>query len=494
MPLQPNSSLCYLSHCLLLLCLCLCLVAGDSRRDSSIDINNNNRQRLQQQQQQQQPSSSSSSPPSHRATRSGPAALESCGVGGEGSQPSYEALRAIHKQLDDDANGDVDVEESGEFLREDLNDQNAAVKHSTFHAGDQHISLDDLWRSWRRSQVYNWTVHEVVRWLVDCVELPQYAQSFHAHHVNGTMMPRLAVPSPFLSTVLRVSDRSHRQKLQLKAMDVVLFGPPPGVGRSRIRDLALVVSIAVGVAGLWFAVSQNRSYRDHMRKVIRDLDGLQRAERSLGELQDKLHKAQEENRCFQDERRGLEVRMSQEMSEAKREAQRLRALRAGAENHISERRYAERELQQVRKALRRAERELESRRRRLAWSGDDGSGAGGSGIGGGGGTTAAAAQLQRWLQVTHEVEVRYYGLQRQRAEKQLNVAKEGAEKIKRKRTTVLGTFHVAHSSSLDHVDHQILEQSEAIADTIIITNTITIVTYITVIITAPHWTMWTTRS
>lgn len=32
-----------------------------------------------------------------------------------------------------------------------------------------------------------------------------------------------------------------------------------------------------------------------------------------------------------------------------------------------------------------------------------------------------------------------------------------AEKIKKKRSTVFGTLHVAHSSSLDEVDHKILE-------------------------------------
>lgn len=31
-----------------------------------------------------------------------------------------------------------------------------------------------------------------------------------------------------------------------------------------------------------------------------------------------------------------------------------------------------------------------------------------------------------------------------------------AEKIKKKRNTLFGTFHVAHSSSLDDVDHKIL--------------------------------------
>lgn len=91
--------------------------------------------------------------------------------------------------------------------------------------------------------------------------------------------------------------------------------------------------------------------------------------------------------------------------------------------------------------------------------------------------------LQKWLQLTHEVEVQYYNVKKQNAEKQLMLAKEGvssgaastnlpwvrshvlicflllwfqAEKIKKKRNTLFGTFHVAHSSSLDDVDHKIL--------------------------------------
>lgn len=38
---------------------------------------------------------------------------------------------------------------------------------------------------------------------------------------------RLAVNNAtMMGTVLKMTDRSHRQKLQLKALDTVLFGPP----------------------------------------------------------------------------------------------------------------------------------------------------------------------------------------------------------------------------------------------------------------------------
>ncbi|XP_034522342.1 stromal interaction molecule 1 isoform X2 [Ailuropoda melanoleuca] len=96
---------------------------------------------------------------------------------------------------------------------------------------------------------------------------------------------------------------------------------------------------------------------------------------------------------------------------------------------------------QVREALRKAEKELESH---SSW--------------------CAPEALQKWLQLTHEVEVQYYHIKKQNAEKQLLVAKEGAEKIKKKRNTLFGTFHVAHSSSLDDVDHKILTAKQALSE------------------------------
>lgn len=53
-------------------------------------------------------------------------------------------------------------------------------------------------------------------------------------------------------------------------------------------------------------------------------------------------------------------------------------------------------------ALRKAERELESRTR---W--------------------APPEALQKWLQLTHEIEVQYYNIKKQSAEKQLLQAKDG---------------------------------------------------------------------
>uniref|UniRef100_A0A8C6XR67 Stromal interaction molecule 1 n=1 Tax=Naja naja TaxID=35670 RepID=A0A8C6XR67_NAJNA len=163
----------------------------------------------------------------------------------EDEQLSFEAVRNIHKQMDDDANGNVDVEESDEFLREDLNYHDPTIKHSTFHGEDKLISVEDLWKAWKASEVYNWTVEEVVQWLITYVELPQYEETFRKLQLTGHAMPRLAITNTTMTgTLLKMTDRSHRQKLQLKALDTVLFGPP--LYSLCLKYFLLTLSIVLG--------------------------------------------------------------------------------------------------------------------------------------------------------------------------------------------------------------------------------------------------------
>ncbi|KAG2456797.1 stromal interaction molecule 1-like isoform X2 [Polypterus senegalus] len=260
--------------------------------------------------------------------------------------------------------------------------------------------------------------------------------------LNGSAMPRLAMKNATLTgSILKMVDRSHVQKLQLKALDTVLFGPPLINRHNHLKDFMLVVSIVIGMGGCWFAYIQNRYSKEHMRKMMKDLEGLQRAEQSLHDLQQKLQIAQEEHRTVEVEKVTLEQKLRDEINSAKQEAQRLKELREGTENELSRQKYAEEELEQVRMALKKAEKELESR---CSWSPPE--------------------SLQKWLQLTHEVEVQYYNVKKQNAERQLLLAKEGAEKIKKKRNTLFGTFHVAHSSSLDDVDHKILSAKQALSE------------------------------
>uniref|UniRef100_A0A673JA36 Stromal interaction molecule 2b n=1 Tax=Sinocyclocheilus rhinocerous TaxID=307959 RepID=A0A673JA36_9TELE len=357
----------------------------------------------------------------------------------EADRFSLEALRHIHKQLDDDNDGGIEVNESVEFIIEDMK-QHQTNKHSNLHREDQHITVEELWRGWKISEVHNWTLEDAVQWLKESVELPQYEKNFREFKVDGNMLPRIAANEPsFMSMQLKILDQRHKQKLNLKALDAVLFGHPLRPHHHWLKDFVLMISIIIGVGGCWFAYIQNKSSKIHVSKMMKDLESLQHAEQSLIELQSRLQKAQEENRTVAVEKQNLEQKMRDEINGAKREASRLRELREGAECELSRLKYAEEELVQVRMALKRAEKEMQS-----DWS--------------------VPEALQMWLQLTHEVEVQYYNIKKQNAELQLTVAKDEAEKIKKKRSSVFGTLHVAHSSSLDEVDHKILEAKKALSE------------------------------
>ncbi|XP_023135454.2 stromal interaction molecule 2 [Amphiprion ocellaris] len=357
----------------------------------------------------------------------------------EADRYSLDALRSIHQMMDDDQDGGIEVEESVEFIIEDMKQQQTN-KHNNLHREDQHITVEELWRGWKSSEVHNWTQEEVVRWLKDFVELPQYERNFKDFKVNGNTLPRIAANEPsFLSIQLRVQDQRDKQKLNIKALDVVLFGPPTRPPHNYMKDLLLIVSVVMGVGGCWFAQAQNKASKIHIAKMMKDLESLQRAEQSLIDLQEQLEQAQEEKRNVAEEKQNLEEKMRDEIMGAQEEAYRLHELRQGAVSELSRLRYAEEELEQVLGALKQAEKDMQA-----SWT--------------------ASEALQQWLQLTHEVEVQYYNVKKQSAELQLATAKEEAERIKKKRSSVLGTLHVAHSSSLDQVDHKILEAKNALSE------------------------------
>ncbi|KAL7841092.1 hypothetical protein SRHO_G00247830 [Serrasalmus rhombeus] len=358
----------------------------------------------------------------------------------EADRFSLEALCHIHREMDDDQDGGIEVEESVEFIIEDMQQQQQTNKHSKLHQEDQHITVEELWRGWKSSEVHNWTQEDVLCWLREFVELPQYEKSFKELHVNGNTLPRIASNEPsFMSTYLKIQDQQHKHKLKLKALDVVLFGPPTRPPHNWMKDLLLIVSVVMGVGGCLFAQAQNKASKEHISKMMKDLESLQRAEQSLRDLQEQLERAQEEKRTVAVEKQFLEAKMKDEIEGAKEEANRLHELRKGAVSELSRLRYAEEELEQVRGALKKAEQDMQA-----SWS--------------------VPESLQLWLQLTHEVEVQYYNVKKQSAEQQLATAKDEAEKIKKKRSSVLGTLHVVHSSSLDQVDHKILEAKNALAE------------------------------
>ena len=108
----------------------------------------------------------------------------------------------------------------------------------------------------------------ICRWLSGPhVELPQYAEQFRRHGVNGSRMPQVAVSTGYLAKVVGVTNAIHRSKITLKAMDIVLFGPPKS-DSNPIKDVILTSLLIAAITGLLYAYRQNRKSQLHLKKVL----------------------------------------------------------------------------------------------------------------------------------------------------------------------------------------------------------------------------------
>ncbi|KZC10244.1 PREDICTED: stromal interaction molecule homolog [Dufourea novaeangliae] len=334
-----------------------------------------------------------------------------------------EAIKSLHSQLDDDANGNVDLSESDDFLREELQYEAGYERRQRafHHNDDMHISVRELWEAWLRSEVHNWTIEQTSEWLSSNVELPQYVPTFIQHRVTGATLPRLAVNNMhYVSNVLGIKDPIHKQKIALKAMDVVLFGPPKDTGHS-IKDLILITLLFGALIGCWYAYQQKKNSQKHLHRMMKDMESLHKAELALEDLQKELERARLEQESATTEKQNLEKRLQDESmglhaSYSDLEVSQLKA-----------------EIEMLKVELQRAEGELEDR----CWSPPPG--------------------LQHWLQLTHEIENKGYIKKKIAAEKQLQQAREACEKLRKKRSSLVGAFVSTHGKSIDEVDKSIVE-------------------------------------
>ncbi|XP_068141486.1 stromal interaction molecule homolog isoform X1 [Drosophila tropicalis] len=340
-----------------------------------------------------------------------------------------EAIASLHRQLDDDDNGNIDLSESDDFLREELKyDSGYEKRQKAFHFNDDmHISVKELWEAWLRSEVHNWTIEQTTDWLAQSVQLPQYVELFKAHKVTGAALPRLAVNNlHYVSNVLGIKDPIHKQKISLKAMDVVLFGPPRESG-TRWKDYILVTLLLSAIIGCWYAYQQNKNAKRHLRRMAQDMEGLQRAEQSLQEMQKELERARMEQENVATEKMDLERRLKEapslSSSSSDLEVQQLK-----------------KEIEMLRNELSRAEFELVDN----CW--------------------APPPQLQSWLQYTYELESKNHQKKRISAEKQLQSAREACEKLRKKRSSLVGAFVSTHGKSIDDVDRSIVEARNALGE------------------------------
>ena len=58
-------------------------------------------------------------------------------------------------------------------------------------------------------------------------------------------------------------------------------------GHNILKDIALVTSLIIALGGCWFAYIQHKYSKEHMTKMMKDLESLQKAEESLSNLNEK---------------------------------------------------------------------------------------------------------------------------------------------------------------------------------------------------------------
>lgn len=54
---------------------------------------------------------------------------------------------------------------------------------------------------------------------------------------------------------------------------------------TRWKDYILVILLLSAIIGCWYAYQQNKNAKRHLRRMAQDMEGLQRAEQSLQEMQ-----------------------------------------------------------------------------------------------------------------------------------------------------------------------------------------------------------------
>lgn len=107
-------------------------------------------------------------------------------------------------------------------------------REQKFHGTDSLISVEEMWKSWQYSEVYNWTSDDVIAWVNDQVKLPIYSDYFRRNKIDGQFMPRLAInENNYYANVMQIRDVRHKRILMIKSTDLVLFGPQPSKPKIR---------------------------------------------------------------------------------------------------------------------------------------------------------------------------------------------------------------------------------------------------------------------
>jgi hypothetical protein len=121
---------------------------------------------------------------------------------------------------------------------------------------------------------------DMVNWLTNVVRLPQYVENFLVSKCSGISLPRMALQnSSFLIEVLKIKNSVHRQKIQLKALDVVLFGVHDA---TTIKDVALAILGASFILLAFIFFKHQKQSKKQVQELSNQLSVLNTMENNFG--------------------------------------------------------------------------------------------------------------------------------------------------------------------------------------------------------------------
>lgn len=363
-------------------------------------------------------------------------------------EESYKSIAILHTKLDVDADGEVDDKESKKFLESGNNNKNVAnnvhkLKYLHQDGKDTSISVQELWDSWQNSSVHGWSVDETIYWLVNYVDMPQYSSLFRDNSINGTLLPRLAADPHYLIK-LGITDPSDKSKISIKAMDVVLFGPPKS-SANNIRDMIAYMTSFLTIILLYATYSKLKASQQRLFHMQSRFESLQKAEEQMSELQFELDKAIKAQEAVATEKRNLEHQLEIQRQNSASNLMfassdtNINSIKANGDNEQCE------YISSLEEELRKLQEELSLANEAIVAK-----------------NFRAPYQLRTLLQTTYNVESQHYNEKKLSLEAKAAEVKLRNQKLQKKKTSFLGYYKMAQENSLEEDLNTIVEIKEAI--------------------------------
>lgn len=376
---------------------------------------------------------------------------------------SYKAIKTLHSKLDVDRDGEVDNFESKKFLDTTSKQVNEGAKGATvsksnekkldyLHKDDPAITVDELWLAWKKSQAHNWTVEDTINWLTYAVELPEYSETFRQRNINGSVLPQIAADHHVLSK-MGITEPAAKSRISIKAMDVVLFGPPKLGGSSKMRDFVVTVIILIAMSSCGVFYSRSLATQRELR-YIQDskLEALHKAEAQMSELQQELNKALKAQEAAASEKKNLEhqLEMHRQYSGSNLSAHGVKGNKSSLDAANS--RSASEETSDHEQYINKLEQELKSLRKELQGTCDAIAAK----------SYRAPQQLRLLLQATYNMESQYFKQRKMNLESKAAEAKMRNQKLQKKKASLLGFYKMAQENSVEEGINTIVELKESL--------------------------------